>query len=109
MAWHQISVVSNDIAAADISDFFSELGAVSVTFMSAEAKPVYEPDIGETKIWEQTKTIALYELDASPEIIKTLLFQQFPANIVHDWYAEILEDQTWERAWMEYFQPMQFG
>ncbi len=109
MAWHQISVVSNDTVAADISDFLSELGAVSVTFMSATAKPVYEPNIGETKIWEQTKTIALYELDASPEIIKTLIFQQFPENVVHDWYAEILQDQTWERAWMEHFQPMQFG
>lgn len=109
MAWHQISVVSNDTSAADISDFLSELGAVSVTFMSAAAKPVYEPDIGETKIWEQTQTIALFELDASPEIIKTLLFQQFPANIMHDWSAEILQDQIWERAWMEHFQPMQFG
>ena len=109
MAWHQISVISNEAVAADISDFLSELGAVSVTFMSAESQPVYEPDIGETRIWEQTKTIALFELDASPEIIKTLLFQQFTENTVHDWYAEILQDQTWERAWMEHFQPMQFA
>ena len=85
MAWHQISVISNEAVAADISDFLSELGAVSVTFMSAESQPVYEPDIGETRIWEQTKTIALFELDASPEIIKTLLFQQFTENTVHDW------------------------
>ncbi len=109
MAWHQFSVVSDETTASDISDFLSELGAVSVTFMSAAAKPVYEPNIGETKIWEQTKTIALFELDASPEIIQTLLFQQFPENTVHNWYAEILQDQTWERAWMEHFQPMQFA
>ncbi|RLA24074.1 MAG: 50S ribosomal protein L11 methyltransferase [Gammaproteobacteria bacterium] len=109
MAWHQISVVSDEAAAADISDFLSELGAVSVTFMSAEAKPVYEPAIGETKIWEQTRTIALFELDASPEIIKTLLFQFVTPNTVHDWQAEILQDQIWERAWMEHFQPMKFG
>ncbi|NOQ15028.1 MAG: 50S ribosomal protein L11 methyltransferase [Methyloprofundus sp.] len=109
MAWHQISVTSNEVVTADISDFLSELGAVSVTFMSAESQPVYEPDIGETRIWEQTKTIALFELDASPDIIKTLLFQQFTENTLHDWYAEILQDQTWERAWMEHFQPMQFA
>lgn len=109
MAWHQISVVSNKSTASDISDFFSELGAVSVTFMNAEAKPVYEPDIGETRIWEQTKTIALFELDAIPEIIKTVLFQHFPDNTLNDWQAEILEDQTWERAWMEHFQPILFS
>ena len=109
MAWHQISVVSNEATASDISDFLSALGAVSVTYMSAEAKPVYEPDIGETKIWEQTKTIALFELEASPEIIKTLLFQKFPENTLKDWFAEVLQDQIWERAWMDHFQPMQFA
>lgn len=109
MAWHQISVVSDATISAELSDFLSELGAVSVTFMSATTKPVYEPNIGETRIWEQTKTIALFELDASPEIIKTLLFQQFSENTLHEWCAEILQDQTWERAWMEHFQPMQFA
>ena len=109
MAWHQISVVSNEASAPEVSDFLSDLGAVSVTYMSAEAKPVYEPNIGETKIWEQTKTIALFEVDASPEIIKTLLFQQFTEDSVHDWHAEVLEDQTWERTWMEYYKPMKFG
>lgn len=109
MAWHQISVVSNKNSASDISDFLSELGAVSITFMSAEAKPVYEPNIGETKIWEQTRTIALFELNASPDIIKTLLLQQFSEQTVHQWHAEILQDQTWERAWMGHYQPMQFG
>lgn len=109
MAWYQISVISNEATAADISDFLSELGAVSVTFMSATAQPVYEPEIGETKIWEQTQTIALFELDASPEIIKSLLFQQFTENEIHAWHAEVLQDQIWERAWMEHFQTMQFG
>jgi len=109
MAWHQISVVSNEASAAVISDFFSELGAVSVTFMSAESQPVYEPDIGETRIWQQTKTIALFEMDASPELVKSLIFQQFSDNIINNWHAEILEDQTWERSWMEHYKPMQFG
>jgi len=109
MSWHQISVVSPKSAAADLSDFFSDLGAVSVTYMRAEAAPVYEPNIGETRIWEQTKTIALFELEASPELIYDLCAQQFPADILSRWHAEILEDQTWERAWMEHYQPMKFG
>jgi len=109
MAWHQISVVSDEAFASDISDFFSELGAVSVTYMPAEAKPVYEPKVGQTKIWEQTKTIALFELDASPELIKVLLLQRYSAKQIGGWQAEILEDQTWERAWMEHYQPMKFG
>ncbi|BCG62521.1 MAG: ribosomal protein L11 methyltransferase [Methyloprofundus sp.] len=109
MAWHQISIISNESSASAISDFFSEIGAVSVTYMSATAKPVYEPNIGETKIWEQTKVIALFELDATPELIKDLLFQQFTSDIISDWHAEVLADQTWERSWMEHYQPMCFG
>jgi len=109
MAWHQISVVSDEAFASDISDFFSELGAVSVTYMPADTKPVYEPKIGKTKIWEQTKTIALFELDASPELIKALLLQHYSAEQAWDWQAEVLEDQTWERAWMDHYQPMKFG
>jgi len=77
--------------------------------MSAESKPVYEPDIGETRIWEQTKTIALFELDASPELIKVLFSQKFPEAISSHWHAEILADQTWERSWMEHYKPMKFG
>ena len=109
MAWHQISVVSDKALASELSDFFSNLGAVSVTYMSAESKPVYEPNIGETRIWEQTKTIALFELEASPELIQSLFTQQFSAATTHDWHAEVLADQTWERAWMEHYKPMKFG
>lgn len=109
MAWHQISIVSNESSATAISDFFSEIGAVSVTYMSATTKPVYEPNIGETRIWKQTKIIALFELDASPELIKDLLFRQFADNSMTDWHVEVLADQTWERAWMEHYQPMCFG
>jgi len=109
MTWHQISVITDKATASKVSDFFSEIGAVSVTYMDAEDKPVYEPAPGETKIWEQTQVIALFELDAEPELVKTLLFAHFNDSQLSDWFHEILEDQTWERSWMEHFKPMKFG
>ncbi len=109
MAWHQISITSIKSNASKISDLFSELGAVSVTYMDAEDKPVYEPLPGETKIWDLTKVIALFELDAEPEIVKTVLFSQFDNKTLQDWSVELIEDQLWERAWMEHYQPMKFS
>ncbi len=109
MSWHQISVITDKPTATKVSDFFTELGAVSVTYMDAEDKPVYEPAPGETKIWEHTKVIALFELDAEPELVKTVLYGQFSVEQLTDWSTEILEDQTWERAWMEHYQPMKFA
>ena len=109
MAWHQLSVITNEHSAPGLSDFFSDLGAVSVTYMDAEDRPVYEPLPGETKIWPNTKVIALFELDAYPEQIKSLVSNQFKSSPLLDWTAEILEDQAWERSWMEYFKPMKFA
>jgi len=109
MAWHQISVITQENLAPQLADFFSDLGAVSVTYMDAEDEPVYEPAIGETKIWSNTQVIALYELDADPELIKTQVYQQFNQDDLHDWIYEAIADQEWERAWMEYYKPMKFA
>ena len=109
MAWHQISVVSSEQIAPEIADFFSDLGAVSVTFMDAEDEPVYEPAIGETKIWTRTRVIALYELTADPSNITSRVHQRFPQDCLKYWEFDTIEDQAWERAWMEYYHPMKFA
>jgi len=109
MAWHQISVITTENIAPQLADFFSNLGAVSVTYMDAEDEPVYEPAIGETTIWSNTQVIALYELDTDPELIKTAVFQQFKQGNLQDWLYEAVADQEWERAWMEYYKPMKFA
>lgn len=109
MAWHQLSIITDKRTAPDISDFFSHLGAVSVTYMDAEDQPVYEPEPGETRIWASTHVIALFELNADPELVKSLLFSQFKESFLSQWVQEILQDQAWERTWMEHFRPMKFG
>ena len=109
MAWHQISVITDENTAPQLADYFSDLGAVSVTYMDAEDEPVYEPAIGETKIWSNTQVIALYELDADPVLIKDRVYQQFKHANLEQWLYEAIEDQEWERAWMEYYKPMKFA
>ncbi|PPC91822.1 MAG: 50S ribosomal protein L11 methyltransferase [Methylobacter sp.] len=109
MAWHQVSVITNELTAPELADVFSDLGAVSVTFMDAEDEPVYEPGIGETKIWSRTQVVALYELEAEPELIKTLVIQRFDPILLSSWHYEPVADQAWERAWMEHFKPMKFA
>ena len=109
MPWHQFSVITDENTAPKLADYFSNLGAVSVTYMDAEDEPVYEPGIGETKIWSNTQVIALFDLDAEPELIKNLVFQQFKNDGLLDWQHEAVADQEWERAWMEYYKPMKFA
>lgn len=109
MAWHQLSVVTDETTAPELSDFFSELGAVSVTYSDAEDEPVYEPAIDQTQIWSNTKVTALFELDTDPDVVHTLVINQFIGSPLREWTAEVLQDQVWERAWMEHFQPMLFA
>jgi ribosomal protein L11 methyltransferase len=109
MAWYQISVITNEETAPKVADYFSDLGAVSVTYMDAEDEPVYEPAIGETKIWSNTQVIALYELTADPAKIRSQTLKQFPQDCLTHWEFEMIADQAWERAWMEHFKPMKFG
>lgn len=109
MPWHQLSVVTDEQTAPELSDFFSELGAVSVTYSDAEDEPVYEPAIDQIQIWSNTRVIALFELDADPDVVQTLVFNQFIGKPLQQWQAEVLQDQEWERTWLEYFHPMQFA
>ncbi|MBD9357551.1 50S ribosomal protein L11 methyltransferase [Methylomonas albis] len=109
MAWHQLSIITDETTAPDVSEFFSELGAVSVTYSDADDEPVYEPAIDQTKIWTRTRVTALFELDTDPDIVRNLLFNQFIGQPLQEWVAEVLQDQAWERAWMEHFQAMKFA
>jgi ribosomal protein L11 methyltransferase len=109
MAWHQISVITNEDTAPQVADYFSDLGAVSVTYMDAEDEPVYEPAIGETKIWTNTRVIALYELTADPAQIRSQTLKHFQQDCLKYWEFEVIEDQAWERAWMEHYRPMKFA
>jgi ribosomal protein L11 methyltransferase len=109
MAWQQLSLITNEENAPGIAELLSNLGAISVTYMDAEDEPVYEPAIGETKIWSNTQVIALFELTFDPEKIKNSVTSSIWGNQIQNWHQEVLADQDWERAWMEHYRPMKFG
>lgn len=108
MPWHQLTITTNEKSAPKVAKHFSHLGAVSVTYLDAEDEPVYEPKIGETKIWTNTQVQALFELDVEPELVKMEMNRKFK-TISEAWEYEFIEDQPWERAWMEFYHPMKFA
>lgn len=109
MAWKQLSVTTTKTSAETVSELFCNFGAVSVTYMDAADQPVYEPKPGDTEIWRQTKVIGLFELDSNAEIIEPLLTKQLGYLKLDDWQLDVIEDQVWERAWLEHYQPMLFA
>jgi len=108
MPWLQLRLAISPEQAQPLEDALLGVGAVSVTFMDAEDQPIFEPDLGTTPLWSHTHLLALFEADVDESNLlahlRLLVDGQLPA-----YELERIEDQDWERSWMDNFQPMRFG
>lgn len=109
MPWIQLKLDSHPDRADQLSDLLMELGAAAVTYEDGADQPLFEPDPGETKLWNNTRVIGLFDAAVEmPLIIKQLkdgLGDQAPEKF----HINPVEDKDWERAWMDDFKPIRFG
>ncbi len=109
MAWIQINTTVSESLAEPLSDAFLEVNAASVTFQDAQNQPIFEPDLGTTPVWQQTKVIGLFDAKVDTQAIIQMLVNIQPDIPANRYKIEPLEDKDWVRAWMDQFSPMQFG
>ena len=108
MNWLQIIITTNNKHAVAIEDALLAAGAATVTLQDNANQPILEPALGATPLWTETRITGLFssEIDTTQAtIVATATF----GDTLPPYRWEILEDQDWERAWMDDFQPMQFG
>jgi len=108
MPWLQLRLAIAPEQASTLEDALLGVGAVSVTFMDAEDQPIFEPDLGTTPLWSKTHLLALFEADVDESNLLAHL-QLLAGGELPDYQLERIEDQDWERSWMDNFQPMRFG
>ncbi len=108
MPWLQLRLAIRPEQASSCEDLLLDLGAVSVTYMDARDQPIFEPDLGSTPLWQHTHLLALFEGDTDETALLARLRQQ-AGDQLPEYQLEPLEDQDWERSWMDNFQPMRFG
>ncbi|MBG0843311.1 ribosomal protein L11 methyltransferase [Pseudomonas sp. NFACC19-2] len=108
MPWLQVRLAITPEQAETYEDALLEVGAVSVTFMDAEDQPIFEPDLGTTPLWSNTHLLALFEADTDETALLAHL-QLLCGGALPEHHVERIEDQDWERSWMDGFQPMRFG
>ncbi|MHB0766807.1 50S ribosomal protein L11 methyltransferase [Stutzerimonas sp. NM35] len=108
MPWLQLRLAIAPEQAPALEDALLGVGAVSVTFMDAEDQPIFEPDLGTTPLWSHTHLLALFEADVNESDLLAHL-QLLTGGELPDYQLERIEDQDWERSWMDNFQPMRFG
>ncbi|TWI10331.1 50S ribosomal protein L11 methyltransferase [Aerolutibacter ruishenii] len=91
-----------------------DVGALAVTLADAHAdapdeQAIFEPGVGEQPLWNELVLTALFEGGTSETL---LLYALSAADEGLDWsrarFREV-EDQDWERAWMDQYEPLRFG
>ena len=109
MSWIQLSLeIAND-QAEFASDLFSEAGAVSVSLENAGNQPILQMGMDDVGLWHSVKVIGLFESGINTEDVEITLSSQLEGIDVFNWQREQLDDQVWEVAWKDHFQPMRFG
>ena len=109
MAWIQLTTTVEEALAERLSDALMELGAVSVTFTETGEQEIFEPEIGTTPIWEQTRVMGLFDADVDLTPILLGLTQFLPEIPPSSYRVEQIEDKDWIREWMDQYKPMLFG
>lgn len=111
MKWLQIHITVDQAQVDFTETLLSSLGAVSVTLDDAENQDLLEPLPGETPLWNKVIVTGIYAQEDDEEEIDVAALETFiraqlsEAPIRH----EFLEDQAWERTWMDAYEPIQIS
>lgn len=110
MNWLQIHITVDQNQVELTETLLLSLGAVSVTLDDAEDQALLEPLPGETPLWNKVIVTGIYQQEEDDPIdvdtLEAFLKAQLPDVLMRH---EYLENQVWERAWMDYYEPIQIG
>lgn len=110
MKWLQIHITVEQAQVEFTETLLSSLGAVSVTLDDAENQDLLEPLPGETPLWNKVIVTGIYAQEEGEDIdvtaLETFIRTQLPTEPMR---SKFLEDQVWERSWMDYYEPIQIG
>ena len=110
MKWLQIHITVDQAQVDYTETLLSSLGAVSVTLDDAENQELLEPLPGETPLWNKVIVTGIYAQEDNEEIdvtaLETFIKTQMPEAPLR---SEFMEDQEWERTWMDAYEPIQIA
>ncbi|KAA6186389.1 50S ribosomal protein L11 methyltransferase [Thiohalocapsa marina] len=113
MAWLQLELVVEREQAPLIEAALENGGALAVTIDDAADDPVPEPILeplpNATPLWRRVRITALYQDDANGSLLAEQAAAQLgPQSLAPAWISR-LEDQPWERVWLQDLGPQRFG
>ena len=114
MPYLELSLRSSEAEQPRYERALEDVGALAVTLLDADAdtpdeRAILEPGVGETPVWKALVLTALFDADTDALALLAAL-DAFDPQL--DWSGASfrkVEDEDWERAWLDQFQPMRFG
>lgn len=114
MPFLELTLPCREADHARVEHALEDVGAISVTMMDAHAdapdeQAIFEPGVGEQPLWHEMTVTALFAGGTKPAAVLAAI-EAFDADIdlAGAQFREV-EDQDWERAWMDQYRPMRFG
>jgi ribosomal protein L11 methyltransferase len=114
MPYLQLSIPCTEALQPRIEHALEDMGALAVTLQdahldAADEQAIFEPGVGEIPLWNEMTLTALFE-EHTDALVLLAALEAFDPGL--DWRQarfEKVEDQDWERAWLDRFEPMRFG
>ncbi len=114
MPFLQLTLPCTESQQPRVERALEDVGALAVTLQDAhldavDEQAIFEPGVGEIPLWDEMTLTALFSADTDPLLLLAAL-DAFDPSL--DWSQarfDTIEDQEWERAWLDTFQPMRFG
>ena len=114
MPYLQLTIPGSEAEQPRVERALEDVGALAVTLQdahldAADEQAIFEPGVGEIPLWNEMTLTALFDADTDALVLLAAL-EAFDPGL--DWTRarfEKVEDQDWERAWLDTFQPMRFG
>ena len=98
--------VSKQVAPL-VNDVFEYFGALSITITSANDQQLYDVANPSEPEWERQQLSALFHAGESVEPIFAALNERL--QILPEVHVSVLDDQDWERSWLDQFKPIRVG
>lgn len=114
MPFLELSIPCSEVQQPRYEHALEDIGALAVTLVDADAetsneRAILEPGVGQTPLWNALVLTALFPAEADALVLLAAL-EAFDPEL--DWTQATfrgVEDQDWERAWIDQFAPMRFG
>jgi len=98
---------------AKLEAALEDLGALSVSLLDANdadnEDAILEPGVAETPLWPEIIVLALFAQGTNEQLLLHALEAWDGRLDLSSAAFREVQDQDWERAWMDQFRPMRFG